>query len=206
MRARRRVPTRGASASRSTPGWRRPGADGRGEIDAGVRFAWPWVLAAWFAWNTWQRITFFVDRSFPVGIDATIYYRGAQAWLQGEDPWSASVKVLGTDFHYAGTPATTVALAPFTILGEQAFTLLAVAAGLAAAVFIVWRLRLGWYWLLFPPLTEGLFSANPQILVLGLLLLGWAPASAFATMLKVYAFVPAVRRVALAPHRAWRSR
>jgi hypothetical protein len=167
-----------------------PGREWARELDALVRFAWPIGLAAWFAWNSWQRVSFFVERTFPVGIDATIYYRGASAWLHGQDPWSAGVTVLGTTFHYAGTPVTTIVYAPFTVLDEALFTFFAVVAGLVAAVYIVWRLRLDWYWLLFPPLVEGLFSANPQILVVALLLVAWGPASVLATMLKVYAFVP----------------
>lgn len=155
-----------------------------------ARLVWPWLLAAWFAWNSWNRIGFFVDRTFPLGIDATIYYRGSVAWLHGDDPWSAGVQVQGSTFHYAGTPVTTVLLAPLTVLGEQLFTLGWLAASLGAAVYIVWRLRLPWFWLLFPPLAEGLFSANPQLVVLALVLVSREPASAVATMLKVYAFVP----------------
>ena len=161
-------------------------------LDVVARFAWPIVLTVWFAWNSWQRITFFLERTFPVGIDATIYYRGAQAWLQGDDPWSAAVKVSGTTFHYAGTPVTTILFAPFTLLDEQLFMAGAVAASVLAAAYVVWRLRLGWYWLLFPPLAEGVFAANPQVVLLALLLVGWGPASALATMLKAYAFVPLV--------------
>lgn len=168
----------------------RPGHGWARWLDSVVRFAWPVVLATWFAWNSWQRISFFLERSFPVGIDATIYYRGAQAWLHGEDPWSAAVKVQGTTFHYAGTPVTTILFAPFTLLDERVFTAAAVAGSVLAAVYLVWRLRLGWYWLLFPPLVEGTFAANPQVVLLALLLVGWGPASALATMLKAYAFVP----------------
>ncbi len=167
-----------------------PGREWARQLDALARFVWPIGLALWFAWNSWQRVSFFVDRTFPIGIDSRIYYRGAWAWVHGGDPWEAGVNVLGTTFHYAGTPVTTLVYAPFTVLPEELFTLLAVSAGLAAAAFTVWRLKLDWYWLLFPPLVEGLFSANPQILVVGLLLVGWGPASALATMLKVYAFVP----------------
>ena len=167
-----------------------PGRGWARRLDEWVRLLWPVGLAAWFLWNSWQRVTFFIDRTFPWGIDSKIYYRGAWAWVHGGNPWDAGVNVLGTTFHYAGTPVTTVVYAPFTFLPEDLFTLLAVLAGFASAVFIVWRLRLGWYWLLFPPLAEGLFSANPQILVVGLLLVGWGPASALATMLKVYAFAP----------------
>ena len=167
-----------------------PGREWAWKLDQLVRFFWPIGLAAWFLWNSWERVTFFIDRTFPWGIDAKIYYRGAWAWLHGGNPWDAGVNVLGTTFHYAGTPVTTVVYAPFTLLPEDLFTFLAVMAGFASAIFVVWRLRLGWYWLLFPPLAEGLFSANPQILLMGLLLVGWGPASALATMLKVYAFAP----------------
>jgi hypothetical protein len=167
-----------------------PGREWARQVDTFVRFVWPIGLALWFAWNSWQRITFFLDRTFPVGIDAKIYYRGAWAWVHGGDPWEAGVNVLGTTFHYAGTPVTTVVYAPFTVLPEEVFTLLAFLAGMVAGGYIVWRLGLDWYWMLFPPLVEGLFSANPQILVVALLLLAWGPASALATMLKVYAFVP----------------
>ena len=81
------------------------------------------LLAAWFAWHTWDRISFFVRHGFPVGIDATIYYRGAVAWLHGGDPWAASVVVRGSTYHYAGSPVTTLLMVPWTLLGEHQFTI-----------------------------------------------------------------------------------
>lgn len=48
-------------------------------------------------------------------------------------------------------------------------------------------------------MTEGLFAANPQIVLFGLLIVGGPAARALATGLKVYAIVPVVAR------REWRA-
>ena len=46
------------------------------------------------------------------------------------------------------------------------------------------------WWLLFPPIAEALFSGNPQLVVLALLVTNNPIAAAVATGLKVYAFIP----------------
>ena len=148
------------------------------------------LLAAFFAWQTYARITFFVDRQFPLGLDATIYYRGVVAWLNGGNPWDAAVVVGNTAYHYAGTPVTTVIMAPAALFSEEAFTLLWLFATWVAAAWALRQLRFPPWWLLFPPLAEALFSANPQVVVLALLLANCSVASAVATGLKVYAFIP----------------
>jgi hypothetical protein len=148
------------------------------------------ALAAWFAWQTYSRISFFVDRQFPLGIDARIYYRGVAAWLSGGNPWDAAVFVGGTPFNYAGTPVTTVLMAPAALISEEAFTVAWLILTWAAALWTVRRLGLAPWWLLFPPITEALFSANPQLVVLALLLGERSLLSAVATALKVYAFMP----------------
>jgi len=157
---------------------------------AGIRPAWPIVLCAWFAWQTWLRISFFVSYNFPLGIDARIYYRGVVAWLQGLNPWDAAVNVGGAAYHYAGSPVTTVILAPAALLSENVFTAVWLILTWAAAAWIIRRLNLPIWWLLFPPISEALFSGNPQLIVLALLLadVGWL--AAIATGLKVYAFIP----------------
>lgn len=157
------------------------------------------LLIAWFAWHTYARISFFVAHRFPAGIDATIYYRGVVAWLHGTDPWAAAVFVGSTPFHYAGSPVTTVLMAPAALLGEHEFTIAWLVLTWAAAIWTLRRLRLPLWWLLFPPLAEALFSANPQIVVLALLVSGNGLAAALATGLKVYAFIP------LAGERRWRQ-
>ena len=163
----------------------------RGVADA-TRLTWPFALFGWFAWQTYHRLSLFAALNFPIGIDAHIYYRGVVAWLRGGDPWSASVAAGGAAYHYSGTPVTTVILAPAALLDEGTFTVVALVATWLAAVFILRRVRLPLWWLLFPPISEALFSANPQIVVLALLLVKGPWAAAIGTALKVYAFIPLV--------------
>ena len=162
----------------------------RANLTLALRRAWPPILLAWFAWQSYQRISYFVQHDFPVGIDARIYYRGVVAWLHGSNPWDAAVTVGGSAYHYAGSPVTTVILAPAALLSEDLFTSLWLVLTWAAAAWTLRRLGLPIWWLLFPPISEALFSANPQLIVLALLLAdrGWL--AAIATALKVYAFIP----------------
>lgn len=168
-------------------------------LTEGVRRAWPIVLCAWFAWQTYQRISFFVVRNFPLGIDARIYYRGVVAWQGGGNPWDATVVVGGTAYHYAGSPVTTVLLAPAGLLSEDVFTGAWLVLTWVAAAWILRRAHLPIWWLLFPPISEALFSANPQLIVLALVLADRSWLAAIATGLKVYAFIP------LAGEGRWRA-
>ena len=168
-------------------------------VTGGVRRLWPVVLLFWFAWQTYQRISFFTVRHFPLGIDARIYYRGVVAWLQGGNPWDAAVMVGGNSYHYAGSPVTTVLLAPAGLLSEDAFAAVSLILTWIAAIWILRRVRLPIWWLLFPPISEALFSANPQLIVLALILADRSWLAAVATALKVYAFIP------LAGEGRWRA-
>ena len=171
----------------------------RGWLIAGARRAWPIVLCAWFAWQTYLRISFFVRLAFPLGIDARIYYRGVVAWLQGGNPWDAAVTVGGTPYHYAGSPVTTVIMAPAALVSEDAFTLIWLVLSWAAVIWTLRRLNLPLWWLLFPPISEALFSGNPQLEVLALILAQRSWLAAIGTALKVYAFIP------LAGEGRWRT-
>jgi hypothetical protein len=164
-----------------------------------VQLAWPFVLLAWFAWQTWQRLSFFFIRNFPLGLDARIYYRGVQAWLNGGNPWDATVSAGGAAYHYAGSPVTTVILAPSSLLSEDAFTALWLALTWLSAIWLLRRVHLPIWWLLFPPISEALFSANPQLIVLALILADRSWLAAIGTALKVYAFIP------LAGEGRWRA-
>lgn len=150
------------------------------------------LLAIFFAWHTYDRISFFVDRQFPVGIDATIYYRGVVAWLHGTNPWDAAVVVGSVPYHYAGTPVTTVLMAPAGLMSEEIFTIAWLALTWVATIWVLRRLRFPLWWLLFPPIAEALFSANPQLVVLALVVANRSALSALAAGLKLYAVVPMV--------------
>jgi hypothetical protein len=148
------------------------------------------LLAAFFAWQTYSRISFFVRLQFPVGIDATIYYRGVVAWLNGGNPWQAAVVVGNSPYHYAGTPVTTVLMAPAALLSEEVFTIAWLALSLIATVWALRRLHFPLWWLLFPPIAEALFSGNPQLVVLALVVANRSALSALAVGLKLYAVIP----------------
>lgn len=135
--------------------------------------------------------------TFPsgvVGIDARIYYRAAALWLHGASPWDALATHVdgGQVYHFAALPTTVVVLAPFTLLPEELFLWAWVGASAAAAIWITRRLRLAWWYVLFPPLVLGVVSGNPQILLLALLVSGKPVLEALAPMLKVYAIIPIV--------------
>ena len=157
-----------------------------------VRRTWPIALFAWFAWQTKERISLLVTGQFPVGIDARIYYRGVMAWLHGGNPWDALVAVGANTYHYAGSPVTTVLLAPAGLLSEEAFTAAWLVLTWVAAGWTLRRLHLPIWWLLFPPISEALFSGNPQLIVLALILADRSWLAALGTALKVYAFFPLV--------------
>jgi hypothetical protein len=153
------------------------------------------ALAAWFLLQSYQRIAYFRHSSVPLGQDIRIYYRGVQIWLAGGDPWSAAVVLRQhATFSYAGSPATTVLLAPSALMSEGQFTALWLALSALSAVAIVRWLGLPVWWLLFPPTVEALYSGNPQLVVLMLLLAGagraGVVADSVAVALKIYAVVP----------------
>ena len=164
-----------------------------------VGWAFQAFLLGWFAWQTWMRLSLFFRLNFPIGIDARIYYRGVAAWLDGSNPWDAAVTVGGAAYHYAGSPVTTILLAWSALFSEDVFTVLWLGLSLGAAVFTLHRVHLPIWWLLFPPISEALFSGNPQLVVLALILCNSSWLAAIGTGLKVYAFIP------LAGEGRWRT-
>jgi hypothetical protein len=173
-----------------------------------LRLAGQALLAAWFAGITFLRISRFVSDQVPLGQDIRIYYRGVEQWLRGADPWTAQLTVNShVAFNYAGSPATTVLLAPSALLSEEQFTVLWLGLSVLSAIAVVRWLRLPPWWLLFPPTAEAMYSANPQLVVLMLLLAGAGRsgilADSIGVTLKVYAVIPLLgerkfRQVALA--------
>ena len=172
-----------------------------------IRFIKQAALAGWFLEFTAIGIQNLVSIQAPIGMDIRIYYRGVQNWLNGGDPWAASAFANHHTFNYAGSPATTVLLAPSALFTEDQFTVLWLALAAFSAVAVIRQLRLPIWWLLFPPTAEALYSGNPQLVVLMLLLasagrMGFV-ADSIAVALKVYAVIPLfgerqLKRVALA--------
>ncbi|HET7028586.1 MAG TPA: hypothetical protein VFI28_12905 [Candidatus Limnocylindrales bacterium] len=129
-----------------------------------------------------------------IGVDARIYYRGSAAWLAGANPWDAvasySVSYGTNYYHFAGLPTSVVLFAPATLLPESLFVAAWVLLSAASAVFVVRRVGLPIWWLLFPPLLEGVWSGNPGVVLMALLVAGNPVLGAVGSVLKIYALVP----------------
>jgi hypothetical protein len=121
------------------------------------------------------------------GIDARHYQRAASEWLSGGDPWSVTE---AGGIPYAAGPHTLLFYAPTSLVPLEVSIALWMAVGAVASVWLVRRLGLPLWWLLFPPLTHAIWNGNPQTVMLALLILGTGLAGGIAAALKLYALVP----------------
>jgi hypothetical protein len=125
-----------------------------------------------------------------LGIDARHYQNAATTWLAGGDPWS----VTESGIPYAAGPHTLLFYAPTSVLPVTVSTWLWLVAGALAAVWLIRRLDLPWWWLAFPPLLHGVWNGNPQTIALALLVQGSLVGAIAAVGLKLYAAIPLVTR------------
>lgn len=131
-----------------------------------------------------------IVKPITFGIDARHYQRAASAWLTGGDPWS----VYEYDVQYAAGPHTLLLYAPTHLVPLPVATAIWMLIGAAAAVWAVRRLDLPLWWFAFPPLFHAVWNGNPQTLMVALLMIGAAWASAGAAIVKLYALVPLLFR------------
>lgn len=167
-----------------------PGAN----LEPGFRRRWlGYFLPAAFVlfWAMWlsQGINSQLDLQI-VGFDAHIYYRGSAALLAGQDPWATGAILGGHPFSYAGLPPTVILLSPLTMLPEEAFVWLWLVLSFVAAIVVVRALRLPIIWITYPPMMFGLMSANPNVVLLALLLAGGKWGGAAASLIKIIAIPP----------------
>jgi hypothetical protein len=138
------------------------------------------ALAFWFsACLAYQRPIFTFN-------DGYLYWLASAAWLAGGDPWLVATGPHG-EFHFSGLPPTVLVFAPLTAIDGRVVAVLLGLASVFAAYVIVRRLQLPIAFLLFPPIVEGIGSANPHLALMALLLAG---RGALPAALKVYAVVP----------------
>jgi hypothetical protein len=157
------------------------------------------LLPIWFfAWSAFRLYQLgFIQLGWDfdwIGRDFRIYRNAALAIVNGTDPWSAFDRWNGTDWHFAALPTAAQLFVPFAWIPEEIGLAMFLGVTIGVALAALRRLGLPWWWLLFPPIMEGLAAANPQILILGLLLVGGPVARAIASGLKIYALVPVIAR------------
>jgi hypothetical protein len=131
-----------------------------------------WVIAALLAAVFVPIIAFWwrLSAHLPLN-DGLVYREGAEALLAGGDPWAATVN----GYSYAAPPLELVPFIPGALMPVPLF-MVVWGAICAASVLSIGR-RLGWVWLLYPPLLHGAWLGNPAIpgmaaVMLGLPLIG----------------------------------
>jgi hypothetical protein len=142
------------------------------------RIAWL-IPASWFAVISALRLSALVGLGAP-GYDGMLYRDATLRWLAGGDPWV----LRSGDAVFGAPPPTLIAMLPFAALPDSVARAALVGLGFAASVWVIRRLRLPLWWLLYPPLVEGMFIANPHVFVVPLLVAGGGPLAVFV---KVYA-------------------
>ncbi len=121
------------------------------------------------------------------GFDGKLYRTATLAWLHGGDPWA----VYDGAIRFAAPPPSLLAMLPFALVPETVAVAAIIGLGIGGTAWALRRLHLPLWWLAFPPFVDGLWNANPHVLVLPLLVAGLAPV---ATLVKLYALpVPVLR-------------
>ena len=143
------------------------------------------VLPAYFFAHSTALVAIFLVEGL-VGIDARIYSAAVRVWMEGGDPWATAVD----GFYFAAPPPTLLPFVPFAVLGESLSAAIWVGGSAAAAVFIVRSLGLTWWWILFPPITNGVLAGNADVLVVALVLARSDVLGTIASFLKIYALLP----------------
>jgi hypothetical protein len=153
-----------------------------GRAGATIERALRILVPAWFVVVSGLRISVLVQLG-PPGYDGLLYRDATLRWMAGADPWAPTPGLA----QFAAPPPSLIAMVPFALLPESVAVSLIIALGLVGTAWALRRLGMPLWWLAFPPLVDGLWIANPHVLVLPLLVAGHG---ALATIVKVYAAPP----------------
>lgn len=168
-------PARGAGAGKRAGAGSSPG---RPSID------WPFVahgvgsaaLVGTMALHLWSALSHYIDNPDALFGDSRLYWRATEAWVSGGDPWAAS----HNGIVFAGIPPTLLLNLPLVPFGEDLAWAFWPVAGLIGMTFALRRLGLPLWWLLWPPVMEGLLPGSPDLVLMGLIVagVGWISAVA----------------------------
>ena len=145
------------------------------------------LLITWFGLLTSFNVgaTIIAD---ALGWDALIYHSAARALLAGGDPWGPA----GTFSTFAGPPTSLLPYLATSWLPDA--SLVGLWTGLAAisAVFVLRRLHLPAWWLMFPPVSVAILAGSSALPVMALVIRGGGLADGAAIAARVYSAVPLV--------------
>jgi hypothetical protein len=139
-----------------------------------------------FAVGAYGRIRFSLfDAPSYLWIDAHIYFRATQAWLAGANPWQSTA----LDIPFGAPPPALLLNLPLVAFGEGFATVFWVVANTASAIFLVRRLHLPIWWLLYQPIIEAWLGGSPDLTLSALVLLGVSGPAALAKPYSISALI-----------------
>ena len=136
------------------------------------------LVASWFVVISAMRLSV-MSAAIP-GFDAKLYRTATLTWLDGGDPWS----VYDGAIRFAAPPPSLLAMLPFALVPETVAVVAMIGLGFFGTAWALRRLGIPLWWLAFPPFVDGLYNANPHVLLIPLLVAGLAP---LAALVKIYA-------------------
>ena len=152
------------------------------------RWVWTVILVGTFALMATNLRDFYLTPPFSnLFIDAHIYFRATEAWVQGGNPWLP----MWQGIPFAAPPPALLLNLPLIPFGEQVAVTFWVVANSLSLLYIFRRLHLPPYWFLFYPVFEGFLGATPDIALAALVMLG---GGAISGLVKPYA-IPAMLAV-----------
>lgn len=145
------------------------------------------VLLVWFTTMSCYRVIGpAIVGPVDLGWDAVAYTRAARALLDGDNPWLAGIPG-GT---FAGPPPGMLPFLPFAYLPDIVVQITWVALSIVSALYIVGRLHLPFWWLLFPPLVLAVAAGSSALPLAALMVRGGTAAEASAVLGRIYSAIP----------------
>jgi len=133
------------------------------------RVAWRVVFGIALVLSAFWIIGFYVeDGAKYLFVDAHVYFRATQAWLDGSNPWTATY--LGVPF--AGIPPTLLLNVVFIPFGESVAVAFWAVANTASMILLIRRLGLPLWVIVLQPVLEGWLSGSPDLALAGAIVLG----------------------------------
>jgi len=124
--------------------------------------------------------------NWALGWDALIYTDAARAMLAGQDAWGPA----GGAALFAGPPPSLLPYFALVWLPDPIIASGSTAVAAMAGVYILRKLQLPPWWLLFPPVLVAILAGSSALLATALIVRGGAIAEGAAVALRAYAVVP----------------
>jgi hypothetical protein len=121
----------------------------------------------------------------PFGWDARVYTEAARIVLAGGNPWTE-----GGPIAFAAPPPSVIPFLPLVGMSDQAVSVLLVGLNVAAAAYVIDRLRLPWYFVLFPPIVLSTIAGSLALPAIAAVLVGTEAWGGLAILARIYMAVP----------------